>query len=223
MPNVSKFITAVEKDCKKHKVYFRLYPSRWVDDCNGFFDSDGHSLEHLPAWQQRKYRAALMVATYLDFDKWLGILVHEYGHVQQWKESFYNKKCIWLECDNEKDYEYFALLKQKNPNEDQLLSSCRAVQKLEYDCERRAIEIIKEYGLDNYINIDKYINASLMYVMFYNWTMKNRVWFPIIHKHCNLVGTKWCSLKKLLILPRDVEKHFDKQYQNYKAMQKKII
>ena len=133
--------------------------------CNGMFDEK-----------------QIAVATKNDLEFWLGILVHESCHMDQYLE----KTKLWAELDphliavdswiNDPDYRI------RNKDE-----AFRKVVELELDCERRAVRKIKEYSLP--ISVKEYIKGANSYLFAYGVAKKTREWFqnpykkPFIYQH----------------------------------------
>ncbi len=152
-----KFIEFVKAECKKHNIKCILSKGSFASasdeiKCAGYFSSEDNEL------------VAAMGRT----DS-LSILVHEYGHMTQWIDGFHlwdkcmkddshNKLNMWLSGDYIDDINYH-------------IDNCRD---LELDNEKRAVKLIKEFGLN--INIDDYIRKSNAYIQFYNYMKISRKW-----------------------------------------------
>jgi hypothetical protein len=97
----------------------------------------------------------------------LEILVHEYCHLTQWID----------------DIPLWKMTETSGPLLDDWLAgkSVRNIKKhianmrdLELDNERRAVKLIKEWGLS--IDIPQYIKKANAYILFYNWLYFTRKW-----------------------------------------------
>lgn len=97
-----------------------------------------------------------------------GVFVHEYAHFLQWKESC----AIWKESEDASD-RFDEWLDDKDVVV--TIDDIRIIQKLELDCDRRAIELIRKHKLP--IDIDRYIKESNSYVLSYNLIYKERDFF----------------------------------------------
>jgi len=141
----------------------------------------------------------LVVATAMKKSRWRQIFLHEYNHYCQWKEGspwFTKKGKGWGA----------AMFWEWVTGEEKLSKyhSDRAVnyyQGLEHDCERRAIKMIKERGLD--MNLEEYTKTANSYVWFYSairvdgqWCSKQAPYrVPEIMEM--MPGDKMVSLKKM--------------------------
>lgn len=109
-------------------------------------------------------------------EQWLGILIHEYCHFLQWK---YNVKA-WKEFDRGSfSFDDVILQPKKNKRNIMLLL------KLELDCEKRAVKLIKSNNLDinaqNYIQTANYILYKYAYLYkYYKWPTKHLIINEII-------------------------------------------
>ena len=127
--------------------------------CNGMFDEK-----------------QIAVATKNDLEFWLGILVHESCHMDQYLEM----TKLWAQIDpyimavdawiNDPDYRI------RNKDE-----AFRKVVELELDCERRAVKKIKEYSLP--ISVKEYIKGANSYLFAYEIAKKRREWFQNPYKN----------------------------------------
>lgn len=97
-----------------------------------------------------------------------GIFVHEYCHFLQWQE----KIPLWdtVRTSNKK---FDNWLQQKTDEID--IEDIRNIQRLEVDCDRRAIQCIKDNNLP--IDIPSYIKESNGYIMSHNIMFKSRTFF----------------------------------------------
>lgn len=101
-------------------------------------------------------------------EEWCLTLLHEYCHYLQYKEQ----------CDVWKAY-------ANSEGEDIPISV-----NLEYDCEKRTIELMKELGLANLTSIEGYTRRANSYLLFYKiynitgeWYEKAPYSFPEIAEH----------------------------------------
>ena len=110
-----------------------------------------------------------------DVEEFLEIFVHEYCHFLQWCElsSIYKKANSsliqfdsWL-CGEDVKFS---------------IADIRNIQSSELDCDFRAIQLIKEYGLN--IDIDHYIKRSNSYALSYNYVYEFRN-FKYVNKSGN--------------------------------------
>lgn len=162
-----KFKQDLAKQCKKHGIKLKLINTPTINYSNskiqvsGYFDSVSYELA---------------VATGKDFNEWVEILLHESCHLDQhvenidlWKETefytvdVYTLLDLWLNNTIE--------LKPKVLN-----NIVRIIINLERDCDTRTVAKIKEYGLDKYIDLDRYIKKSNAYHLSYAAVKVLRKW-----------------------------------------------
>ena len=153
--NVKSFVEHVKSESKKYGIKVKLKNVKYLklDDnirCSGYFDEEEKVL-----------------AVAMNSDIWLGVLVHEYCHLTQWVDNCKEWKagCRGLPKVDE-------WLGGKNiKNIDKYLNDSRD---LELDNEKRAVKLIKKWGLD--VDTDRYTQKANAYVQFYNWMKETRRW-----------------------------------------------
>jgi hypothetical protein len=97
----------------------------------------------------------------------ISTVAHEYAHFLQWIDTPQNI----MQADDRASLLVFDWLGGKEfENRDVEKAFCR-VMVMERDAERRAVEIMKKFGLD--INYDKYIRQANCYI-YMHWIMKER-------------------------------------------------
>lgn len=146
------FMATVKRMCSKHGIELMLAPSKTVvitdsfsTDCSGYFDDTDK---------------VLAVACGKPFEQWIEILVHEYGHMQQWihdeRWEKWGRSCgeLWSWID-----------KEMIMNNSQLKGVIDNMIELERDCEIRALEVIKKYNLP--INKAEYKRKANLYLYSY--------------------------------------------------------
>lgn len=122
--------------------------------CTGYFDSEATPPQ-------------IVVATGQGEDKWLGILVHEYCHAEQWFE----KAAAWEATDKADDM--WDIFEGKSVRD---LTKKVAIQReMEADNERRTIRLLKQLRAP--VDIEKYIRAANAYLHFYNLIPETKKWF----------------------------------------------
>lgn len=181
---INEFINFVKDQCKKYgiKPDFRKVKYLRMSDnikCSGYFDYENQRL---------------VVA--LEHKDWLETLIHEYAHFTQWLEGCPE----WTE-NIEGIYKVDQWIGGKNIKDVQTYIGM--ARDLELDNEKRSVQIIKDWGLDEFIDVDEYIQKANAYVMFYNWLGKTR---------------RWCSPKNSPYGNKNVvkmmSKKFDMEYEN---------
>jgi hypothetical protein len=111
-------------------------------------------------------------------EEWFGILIHEYCHFLQWYE---NSK-IWEEFDRQ-DFTFENAISNPKKFKKEIL----VLLKLELDCEKRAIKIIKNNKLFCTKEYTKFANAILYK---YGYLYVNNIWpnsgekYKAIAGHC---------------------------------------
>lgn len=103
-----------------------------------------------------------------DFNFYLPTFIHEYCHFLQWKnKSVYFTKGI---KSTERYYKWLG-----GETEDVDISDLRNIQKMELDCDRRAIKIIKKNSIN--IDLQQYIQESNSYILAHNYVHESRKYF----------------------------------------------
>lgn len=155
MGNVDRFIKHVKAECKANGIKLRLKRTSYLIAtksirCSGYFDEIGKEL---------------VVAK--ENPRWLEILVHEFGHLTQWKENC--KEWRNLKDSIEKVDSWLQGEKVRG-----IKVAINRVRSLELDNEKRSVRIIKEWDLP--INTKEYTQKANAYVAFYNWMYYTRRW-----------------------------------------------
>jgi|APCry1669191515_1035360.scaffolds.fasta_scaffold01830_4 hypothetical protein len=147
------FISSVRRQCKTYGVELILSPSRTVvltddysQDCHGYFDDT--------------YKA-LVVACGRPFHDWIEILVHEFCHMEQWKSDE-----RWDKWTDACDTTWTWMSRDRILNKTQLNRVMDSMVELEKDCEMRAVEKIRKWGLP--IPISTYIKKANIYLYSYH-------------------------------------------------------
>jgi len=148
-----QFVAHVKRSCKRNKVELMMAPSRTVvltdsfsTDCSGYFDDTDK---------------VLAVACGKPFNAWIEILVHEYSHMQQWLHD--DRWTHWTDCCLEL---WSWLDKEKIMNSAQLNHVLEGMIELERDCELRALDTIRHWGLP--INKSEYQRKANLYLYSYS-------------------------------------------------------
>lgn len=184
---IKDFIKMVRKDCEEHGVTLCLSRMPYVKhsdgiSTNGFFD-DEPELE-------------LAVATGKNDELWFPTLVHEYCHMQQWKE----KDPLWEAEESEEDiFEWInGNIELTDKKLSKLVNEARA---LELDCEKRTVEMIKKHDLG--IDIDHYIKKANAYLLFWTYLKESRQWYE--------VGKEPYNIPEILeVVPKKFVKDYNK-------------
>lgn len=163
-----EFVDSVIAKADAHGIKMILSDTRSVKygliECNGYF-VDKPEAQLAVAWRQPTYERSLR------------ILVHESCHMDQWIE----RADVWNNTTvGDTDtmtildlwFGHFVEL-----SADQLARYSIASREIELDCERRAVEKIKQWNLP--IDLDTYIREANAYVNFYNIFPLTRSWYTI--------------------------------------------
>lgn len=159
MNNKEKFIDHVKSECKKYGIKCSLRPVKYLKlsgniKCSGYFDEENRVL-----------------ACATNKKDWLSILVHEYGHMTQWIDNCKTWKKMEDTSATYKVDKWLGGGKVKHVN-----YHIDIVKNLELDNEKRSVKLIKDYGLEKYIDIKDYIKKANAYVQFYNYIKITRKW-----------------------------------------------
>lgn len=120
-------------------------------------------------------------------DSWIEVLVHEFCHYIQCSEECKEWQSLEFDQGNACDLMWRWIDKEIELKEKEINLIFKRVQSMELDCERRTVSLIKKYKLP--IDLKTYIAEANIYVYFYNFAAKHRMWFP------NHIGPN--SFKKL--------------------------
>jgi hypothetical protein len=102
---------------------------------------------------------------------WFEILVHEYGHFRQWIEF-----CkVWAKYEREVKKWDDWVIKKAEMSKERIDREFKIVRNLELDCEKRSVELIKQFNLP--IDVKNYIKGANTYIYFYAFVRKNRKWY----------------------------------------------
>ena len=113
----------------------------------------------------------LTIAVGCPLSEWVPVLLHELNHAKQFVEN----PALFLELDKGCD-EFF---RWSAGEEIEGLDPKRALMKclfVESDCERRTVDSIEMYNLQDVINKEDYAQQANAYVTFYAHVFKKRKW-----------------------------------------------
>jgi hypothetical protein len=154
--NVRAFINHVKGHCKEVGISCQIRPVKYLVlsgniRCSGYFCEE---------------TMRLVVAG--NSKDWLGILVHEYAHLTQWKDKSTN---IWKtgtigvnNLDNWLGGKKIRSIKK----------AIEQSRDLELDNEKRSVKLIKKWKLP--IDLNDYIKKANAYVQFYNYMRYSKRW-----------------------------------------------
>lgn len=116
----------------------------------------------------------IVVAVDIPVANWLPILVHEFCHLLQYLDN----DPTWTNLDihdTDSCTEFQDWLEGNDDIHEELVTyHMRRIVEMEFNCEKRAVEKIKEFNLP--IDIDDYIQKSNTYVWFYSGVRQERKW-----------------------------------------------
>jgi hypothetical protein len=156
------FLRMVEAECQEHVVDFQLIGESklWLDDSKkidvgGYFDESG---------------PVPVLAVAANNDRWIEILAHEYGHMQQWKEGlFKDEKGYYAQFD-----EWVSHKIELSPEAVEI--AVDFIQCCELDAEQRSFKILKKYLDYDKQALKTYIQRSNAYVLLYTICKRRREW-----------------------------------------------
>lgn len=133
-------------------------------ECSGFF-------------YDYKDRKELHVGTGKDLKEWLPILLHEFSHAVQ----CINQEKVWLENKLPDGKEHGDILdmysNDRGVDKETAANSAQKVIQVELDCEKKVVELIKKYKIEDLIDIKEYIQKSNAYVLFYHVFLQEKKWY----------------------------------------------
>jgi hypothetical protein len=165
----------------------------YLQDCSGYFcDTD----------------KALVVACGKPFKEWFEILIHEFCHLEQWKTDPRWKK--WTTACG-KTWEWMA--GDNIMNKTQLRNVLDDMVELEKDCEMRAVEKIRKWGLP--VNITQYIKKANVYLYSYHMLPEIKKFPTGVHTDINLIEMAPKTFKKSYRkVPDDMANYIIAKYNN---------
>ena len=156
--NSQAFLNHVIKDCKENNIKFKFSKKSHVklsegSYCSGYFCEEDREL---------------VVTTKPSQEEWLRLIVHEWNHMQQWKEQCPE----WKADDVNEIFDWYCGDVELHPKTAWKYSM--TALNLELDCEKRSVETIILFDLP--LDIQEYTRRANAYVMFYHAAYKNRSW-----------------------------------------------
>lgn len=202
--NINKFISDLTDKCKHYGVELYISKSKRVN-CGGTYSSgyfDGTNKK-------------IAIAGKLKTNDFISILVHEASHFDQW---ILNNK-VWKDYSNlNHNYSFNDVIKGLTPVD--AVHYCKTFAKLEWDCERKAVNTIKKYNLP--IDIKDYCKKANAYIYFWLLLPELKNWYadsktgkaPYGKKNIvNLCPTKIPKSFNDIIINEKLVNEFKKNYQ----------
>ena len=157
------FLYQVVSECIKNNITFTISNSRLVysnsEDkefsCAGYFDAIEKTL-----------------AVGGIGPNWFEILIHEYSHLQQWKEGLFLGDKEWLK----QQVLFWEWLEGKNIRKCRLTESIRAVATCEIDCENRSVKTLSKIR-GSRRRIRPYIQEANVCLYYYGIVEETRKWY----------------------------------------------
>ena len=192
------FMASVKRQCKTYGVELMLSPSKqvvltddYVQECSGYFEDT---------------EKVLVVACGKPFNEWGEILIHEFCHMEQWKSDPRWKG--WTDAAG-KTWEWMS--GDIIMNNTQLRNVLDRMVELEKDCEMRAVEKIKKWGLP--ISITQYVKKANVYLYSYHMLPEIKAFPTGIYTDKKLVEMSPSTFKKSYRkVPDEMRNHILKYY-----------
>ncbi len=164
----NKFKKDLRALCKKHKIKLKLIHKKMIPyeannkiTVSGYFDTGTDTLA---------------VATDKDKKEWWEILIHESCHLDQFLENspnWINQEIMAVDANALLD---LWLYRHIEMTDKQIQKVIKKIIDCERDCDIRAIEKIKKYGLDDVIDLKIYTQKANAYHLSYYAVRKLRKW-----------------------------------------------
>lgn len=173
MSDVLKFIQRIHSDCELNGFTLELINNNYVDlgddkESSGYFDET-----------EKKICVAMRCVDPI------GVLAHEYNHFKQYIEA----PVFYQHCS--KSYQkVFDWLDGKRVNN--ISEHIATATMLELDCEKRTVEMIKNFNLN--IDIKLYIRQANAYIYFWQYIFYTRKW-------CDMNNTPSSNIKIVSSMP----------------------
>lgn len=181
--NKQEFEIYIQSFCQKHNIDFKVFEGTSAytvmnnSECAGFFESNS------------KIKPTLGIAKGLPEQTFYEVLAHEFSHANQyledspfWTNSRLTKEEVVKYSTSELDLtgfetgDLFSLWLDKKielPKE-VLQEMVKRTTEVEFDCERRTVELAKTLGLN--IDPKTYAQKANAYLITYFYALKNRRW-----------------------------------------------
>lgn len=167
-PEAAKFLKHVRKQCKEHGIKTRIenkpkirYQSESTMMVGGYFGIKP---------------PVLGCAIGQPEEDWLGTLVHESCHIDQWVENVQVWKDIYPKGKDLDDM-FDKWINGKDYPIAVVVDFLKKIQLVELDCEKRSVNKIIEHNLP--IDIKQYIKNANAYIYFYRAILGARQWCDV--------------------------------------------
>jgi hypothetical protein len=152
--NIKRFVSHVIRTCIANNIDFVTIPVDDDSDILGGFNDSIRTLE----------------ITESDSPNVIGVLVHEYSHMMQWIENAPVYIATYKKLDPTTVVDYW--LKGKEYSAKTLDECFLLVKKLEFDCDKRAVQEIIKWKLP--IDLDHYKKSAIAYSYYYDYLRQTR-------------------------------------------------
>lgn len=159
----------------------------------------------------KNYVGLLKIATGGEYDDWFTTFIHETSHLDQFLEFSPYWNNVFIGGIHNSNSLIDKYLIGEPYNKSLLRKAVKAVTALEWDCERRAIEKIKEYAIpidvENYIlNANAYLFSHSM--LLYLDSHKNGTWPTPSDELFDKLPTNFLPLESYYKIPRVLKKYY---------------
>jgi hypothetical protein len=140
----TKLYSIIKKDLKAYDGKIILYKGEYCggnDRCYGMFEFNNKDIPIIKVAVGNKTN-----------ERWFGVLIHEYCHFLQWREQ----SELWKDFE-ESNFNIEEIINNPKKFKKEILTLIR----LEADCERRVVQLIRKYRLFNEKEYAKEANAVL--------------------------------------------------------------
>ena len=160
--NTKNFLKFAKKELKQHGFKLKIHHSKRVRVDKNIYTSGLFS----------EIDKQIDVAIKKEEHLWLGVLVHEFCHFLQYLEN--NK--YWQVCHKSRVDHFHKFDDWLNGKSIKNIETViDEIKMLEYDCERKAVALIKKCKLK--INVENYTQRANSYIAFYDHIKKSRKWY----------------------------------------------
>lgn len=149
----------IEEKSKSKGIEIKISPDSHVsyDDfvtCNGYFEAQPNP--------------TLAVATGKPLHQWLPVLLHESSHMDQYIENCKEWQDCTLPDGSDAVVKFFEWVEDNSAyDKKDVVEWAQIAINVELDCEKRTVDKIVRYGLEETLNVQDYIQQANSYIYFY--------------------------------------------------------
>lgn len=137
----------------------------------------------------------LKIACGAEKELWTGVYVHESCHMDQWIEN----SLYWRLVSDSDFILYSDILQGGVYPQAEIDEAMSRIVMMEAECEHRALEKIKKYGLHD-IDPDKYAQLANSYLYFHSAIAKHKKWYKP-HRTPYTLNIIWHTMPKVIMEP----------------------